>query len=180
MAGVDSITSNLYFQAASMTAASQASKAKKEEETQKTKRSSFSSAMEKAQVLHQLEQEGFPPELADKSIEEAVIFLKDEADMAADRLKETQTQEQFVDYRKKVSRFLRYLERNNFEIEYIKRPKIKKNGQFVERDPYKQVVIINQKLEQIAEWLLSSHRDALTLLAKVDEIQGLMVDLMAS
>ena len=77
MAGVDSITSNLYFQAASMTAASQASKAKKEEETQKTKRSSFSSAMEKAQVLHQLEHEGFPPELADKSIEEAVIFLKD-------------------------------------------------------------------------------------------------------
>ena len=90
------------------------------------------------------------------------------------------TQEQFADYRKKVSRFLRYLERNNFEIEYIKRPKIKKNGQFVERDPYKQVVVINQKLEQIAEWLLSSHKDALTLLAKVDEIQGLMVDLMAS
>ena len=171
MAGVDSITSNLYFQAANMTAAAQASKAK---------RSAFSSAMQKAQVMHELEQEGFPPELADKSVEDAVIFLKDEADIAADRLKETQTQEQFADYRKKVSRFLRYLERNNFEIEYIKRPKIKKNGQFVERDPYKQVVVINQKLEQIAEWLLSSHKDALTLLAKVDEIQGLMVDLMAS
>ena len=177
MEGIDSINSSLYFQAASFAAAN-AQSVKKDEKINKTKKTHFSSAIEKAQAENELIQEGFPLELAQMSLDEAVVFLKDEADIAAENVKKHQTQEMFIIYRRKVSQFLRYLEKNNFEIATIKRRgRDRKTG--LEKDPYKQIVIINQKLEDIAEWLLHDHKRVFNMLAKVDEIQGLLVDLIA-
>ena len=98
--------------------------------------------------------------------------------MAADRLKEKQTPEEFADYRKKVSQFLRYLAKNNFEVKKRERRGFTRKGKPL--DPQFKIVVINQKLDEMAKWLLSSHKEAFAMLARVNEISGLLVDLMAS
>ena len=40
--------------------------------------------------------------------------------------------------------------------------------------------MINAKLDEMAQWLLHTHSDTLQMLAKIDEINGLLVDLMAT
>ena len=59
---------------------------------------------------------GLPIEIASMTEEEAVIFLKDAADIAADKLRKSQMPDVYADYRLKVSQFLRYIVKNNFEI----------------------------------------------------------------
>ena len=116
---VEGTSSSLYFSAAASIANAQAQKAQKDEKSQKTdktRRKLFSNAMEKAREEFALQKDGFPKEIAGLDTEDAAIYLKDQADMAADRLKEKQTPEEFADYRKKVSQFLRYLAKNNFEV----------------------------------------------------------------
>ena len=86
--------------------------------------------------------------------------------------------EEFADYRKKVSQFLRYLAKNNFEVKKRERRGFTRKGKPL--DPQFKIVVINQKLDEMANWLLSSHREAFAMLARVNEISGLLVDLMAS
>ena len=102
--------------------------------------------------------------------------MKDAADLAADKLKECQMPENFADYRKKVSLFMRYVVKNNFTIEQHARAPRK--GRKVQ--PQTQVVVINQKLDELARWLLTGHSETLLMLKKIDEISGLLVDLMAT
>lgn len=174
---VEGIGSGLYFSAVQGMVAQQASQASKEEKAEKTKRKSFASVLERTQKELEVQKEGFPKEIASMSIEEAVSFLKDEADMASDVLREHQTPETFADYRKKVSAFMRFLEKNNFSIKKkVHRGVNSRNKPF---DPYVIIHTVNKDLDELAKWLLSSHRDTLHMLAKVNEIQGLLVDLIA-
>mgnify|MGYP002707536237 FL=1 len=178
---VEGTSSSLYFSAAASIANAQAQKAQKDEKSQKTyktRRKLFSRAMEKARQAFSLQHSGFPKAIAGLDTEDAAIYLKDQADMAADRLKEKQTPEEFADYRKKVSQFLRYLAKNNFEVKKRERRGFTRKGKPL--DPQFKIVVINQKLDEMANWLLSSHREAFAMLARVNEISGLLVDLMAS
>ncbi len=170
--------SGLYFSAATQAAVAQAQKAEKDKDAQKaekTKKKVFSNALEKAREEIALQKEGFPKEIAGMDTEEAAIYLKDEADMAGDRLKDNQTPEEFASYRKKVSQFLRFVEKNSYDVKKKERRVRTKS-----RKPQYTIVVINEKLDEMAKWLLSSHRDAFKLLARVDEIKGMLVDLMAS
>lgn len=176
MDGVDSVSSGLYFNATQFVAAENARKTNKKEKSGQVKKSAFATAFEKSRLEHQLQMEGFPVEIAGMEVEEAARFLKDAADMAADKLKECQMPEYFADYRKKVSQFMRYVVKNNFTIEQHARPP--RRGRKVQ--PQTQVVVINQKLDELARWLLSGHSETLLMLKKIDEINGLLVDLMAT
>ena len=169
---------NLYFQAASALLAPKTKKEEKPTKSDKAKRLSFSSAIEKAKQEFELQKEGFPVEIAGMDSEEAAVYLKDQADVAADRLKEHQTPDEFASYRKKVSQFLRYIEKNNFTVEKKDRRGFSRRGKAL--DPRVKVAVINEKLDQMARWLLSSHKEAFSLLARVEEIRGLLVDLLAS
>ena len=169
---------NLYFQAATQLVAPKPKKEEKPTKSGKTKRLSFSNAIEKAKQEFELQKEGFPVEIAGMNTEEAAVYLKDQADVAADRLKEHQTPDEFASYRKKVSQFLRYLEKNNFTVEKKDRRGFSRSGKPL--DPRVKVAVINQKLDEMARWLLSSHKEAFALLARVEEIRGLLVDLLAS
>ncbi len=173
--------SNLYFSAANSVASQQAQKAKKNENLEKAnkvKRKTFSSAIEKAKEEFALEQEGLPKEIAGLDTEEAAIYLKDQADMAADVLKEHQTPKEFADYRKKVSQFLKYVTKNNFEIKKRERRGFSKSGKPL--NPQYKIVVINQKLDEMAKWLLSTHKETFNMLERIDELKGLIVDIMAS
>ena len=169
---------SLYFQAAAGLLAPKPKKEEKPTKASKTTRLPFSSAIEKARQEFELQKDGFPVEIAGMGIEEAAVYLKDQADVAADRLKEHQTPDEFASYRKKVSQFLRYLEKNNFTVEKKDRRGFTRRGKPL--DPRVKIAVINQKLDEMARWLLSSHKEAFALLARVEEIRGLLVDLLAS
>ncbi len=177
MAGVDPVTQGLFFAAAQASSAQSAVQAKKEEKTKPIKKSSFNKALEKANEESNLLQEGMPVEIAGMSVEDAVIFLKDAADVAGNKLRANTLPSDFADYRLKVSQFLRYIVKNNFEIQKHERLGFSRKRKCL--DPQTQIIIINKKLDEMAEWLLHDHKDILALLAKVDEIKGMLVDLMA-
>ncbi len=178
---VDGINSSqIYFQAAQSVAAQQAAKAKKDSKAEKTapKKSIFASLFEKAQAQVQFTQDGFPIEIAEMEIEDAAVWLRDQADSAADYLKDHQTPDVFADYRKKVSNFMRYVVKYNLEF------KKKNRRRSVQRDPHCQISIINAKLDEMARWLINPvndiHRKTLGMLERINELKGLLVDLYAS
>lgn len=167
--------------AGSMAAAgTQAAKAQKEDAARRARgeKGSFMGAIERAREEISLQQGGFPKEIAGLDTEEAAVYLKDRADMAADVLKEHQTPKEFEEYRKCVSQFLRYIVKNNFAVHRRDRRGYTKRGR--ELTPQYKITIINEKLDEMAKWILSSHKDTLGLLARVEEIRGLIIDIMAS
>lgn len=177
---VDSVNQNqgLFF-AAAQTANMEALKARQKEKSIQSRRKSFVSALQKSHEEHELEAAGLPKEIAGMEPEDAVVYLKDAADIAADKLKDCMLPENFAEYRQRVSQFMRYIVKQNIAVKqhmhYRSNPKRR-----MKLNPHVQVVIINQKLDEIARWLLNSHRDTLRLLAKIDEINGLLVDLLAT
>lgn len=165
----------------------------KSQESKKTSKphKSFSSLLRDKQEIQDLQEAGLPLELAGLDAEDAVIFLKDAIDEASDRLTDSQTAENFATFRKSVSQFLKYVERNNYEISTKKRvgraarEHVYKgvSPYFAEkRKPpaYKQVKIINERLNEIATMVLQNHSDKMLMLSKVGEIKGLIVDFLAS
>ena len=110
-------TQSLYF-AAVQTAKQEALKAQKKQKTEKLKSKLFSSALQKSQEEFELLSAGFPKEIAGMSTEDAIIYLKDAADIAAETLKSNQIPQNFSEYRKKVSQFMRYIVKNNIEIKH--------------------------------------------------------------
>jgi len=171
---LDALNQSLYFTASQATAVQNARNTQKKDQSQGTKKKNFASALERMQIENMLIQEGFPKEIAGMDLEDAVIYLKDEADKAADRLRESQMPDVFEDYRRKVSQFMKFVVKNNFKTKTKQRPGRRS------LDPLYQVQIIDQKLDELARFMLQSHKDTLHKLAKIDEINGLLVDLMAT
>ena len=120
MSSIDPLSSSMYFSAAA-TVSRETQKQKGSTKTDKTKKASFSSMVEKQQEIEELASAGLPPELAGLSDEEAVSFLKDAVDVAGDELEENMTAENFAKFRRSVSQFLKYIEKNNYEVAKIKR-----------------------------------------------------------
>lgn len=176
---IDSVNSNsgLYFSAAQMTQLN-STQQKKTEKTKKTKKFKFSKTLEKTQEEYSLIQEGFPPEIAQMETEEAAIFLRDQVDVAGDKLAENQLPENFANYRKQISLFFKFLEKNNFEVTKKEVRGFSKSGKPM--PPKIQIRIINQKLDEMARYLLSAHREKILMLSKINEIKGLLVDLLAN
>ena len=162
--------------AATQMADLQSKKNQKADGTEKVKGKTFFSSLEKAQQENQLVQEGLPPEIAGMNTEDAAVFLKDAADIAADELKDNPLPENYTKYKKKVSQFLKFMVKNNFDVTSRNRKKSRTGRQL---DPHKQIKVINEKLDELAQWFISSHKQAFKMLSKLEEIQGLIVDLMA-
>ena len=83
---IDGLGQSLYFNAAQL-AGQSAVKSNKSSDSQKTAKASkkkFASALEQSRAEYELVQDGFPAEIATMEIEEAVVFLKDEADYAVE------------------------------------------------------------------------------------------------
>jgi len=183
MAGIDAIKNqSLYFAATQEAARQKAREASKNSKTATAKKSVFANSLQKKQEEFNLASEGLPIELAGMEIEEAVVFLKDELDSAGDKLASDQSLEQIENYRKKLSNFMKYLTRNNYEVLIYKRKKRRfplidtktgKPAYFV------QIQVINEKLETLTNDIIYNHSKNLNILAKIEELNGLIVDLLA-
>lgn len=181
--GVDSVSpqpqpmsmQSLYFQAA-QSAGQQAAKARKGERAQGTRRS-FADTLRKSREEAELVADGLPPEIAGMDEESAVVFLKDAADVAGDALKENQSAENIAAYRTKIGQFLKYIERNNFEV--LEKRRFGRNRRGRPLPPYHQIRVINQKLDSLATDMLYNHSRNLDILARLEELNGLIIDLLA-
>lgn len=185
MSSIDPLSSSLYFSAAANVAKETQKQKKKESDSkiEKTKKSFFS-MVQQNQEIEELSEAGLPPELVGLSSEDAIVFLKDSIDIAGDELIENMNADTFAKFRKSVSQFLKFIEKNNYEVEKNKRfgrERIYKGTSpfFAEKrspDPYVQIKIVDKKIDELATMILQNHSDKLQMLSKVDEIKGLIVD----
>lgn len=178
---INSTNSSLYFASAANAAQEAAREANKKKRVAQasSKKISFADALRKNREQEEFVAAGFPAEIASMSAEDAAIFLKDRMDEAGDRLSEDFTADAFSSYRLAVNQFVKYIVKNNFAIDKHNRHGInKRTGK--RRDPLLEIQVINQKLDRLATDMLATHLDKLQLLARVNEIQGLIVDLMAA
>lgn len=171
-------TSNGFYHNATQTVQSQIASdtARRKEKEQGVKKPLFSSLVQKNLEQNSLTAAGLPAEIAGMSQEEAIVFLKDQLDIAGDELSKFGSGESFEKYKKAVGQFVRYIEKNNYTLEEHKRPGFRRGKK---REPLVLIQAINQKLDRLAYDIWYNHLDKFKLLEKIHEINGLVIDLSA-
>ena len=139
--------------------------------------------------------EGLPPEVAAMSIDDAAVYLADAVSIAGNNLSEELTKENLEQFKTSVQQFVRFVVANNFEVKsHRKKNRLGKDMLVPSRtnffsnyslpphriDPKYQIQVINEKLDALARETLSNQMNNLKILAQVNEIKGLIVDLMSS
>jgi uncharacterized protein len=76
-------------------------------------------------------------------------------------------------YKKAVRNFVHYVVENAYELS-----EQTSGRNIMKRKKYTTVVVVDEKLERLAADLMSSQRDRLDILKRLDEIHGLLVDLL--
>ena len=190
MAEIDSLGTSFYYSGI-QNSTNEALKNKKTEKSAETKKTRFTELLKKTEESEpQFEMSGLPPEIATMTIDEAAIFLKDAVDNAGNNLSENVSKENIQEFKKSVSQFIRFMVANNFQINSRK----PRRPQFVSpvnyfanyntkprlKDPKVQIEVINEKLEALTRETLNQQLNNLKILAQVDEIKGLIIDLMSS
>ena len=138
-------------------------------------RKKFSEILHKNETAIEVDS-SLPPEIAGMDFDEALSFLLDKVTMAGDNLKNNPFTEAFADYRKKISHFMRFVVKNCYDVEESQGTPSAR----VPRPKKKYIVkVIDDKLDQLAREILENHVDQLKMLAKVDEINGLLVDMLS-
>ncbi len=197
MAEIDSLGSNYYYSGVQNTSNEAIKRNTKKEEVRKTgnsKKLDFGKLLKGEEVEEpQFIAEGLPLEVQAMSIDDAAVYLADAVGTAGNDFSDNQTQENLERFKTAVSQFIRFVVVNNFNVNNLNSPKKRRPAQpprlFVFSDytlpkgkPRQKVSveIINQKLDALARETLSNQSDNLKILAQVNEIKGLIVDLMSS
>ena len=170
-------------------ATSQAAKNAKKEKTESTSRLKFSQIL-KSGNHSQEEMEamaaGFPPEIANMSLEEGAVFLKDAVDTAGNELAVSASTENIKAFRDAVQLFIKYVVDKNYlehkktlkgfssPMQYFSNFNQKKRP----KDPRMTIETINQKLDSMVRDTLLQQSSNLKILERINEIKGLIVDLM--
>ena len=197
MAEIDSLGSNYYYsgvQNASNEAIKRNTKKEEVRKSESSKKLDFGKLLRGEEVEEpQFIAEGLPPEVKTMSIDDAAVYLADAVSLAGNDFSSSQNPENLERFKTAVSQFIRFVVVNNFSVNNINSPKKRKQQQpprlFVFSDyalpkgkPRQKVSIeiINQKLDALARETLSAQSDNLKILAQVNEIKGLIVDLMSA
>jgi len=119
--------------------------------------------------------------------DEAVNILMDEVRDAGDRLKSRPFGEEIIRYKQAVRNFINYVVQNCYSKEEEEgllnkfKPSFKgRRGtpEATERKHYVKIQVIDKKLEDLAAMLLSSQSPQMELVSRLEEIKGLLVDLL--
>ncbi len=118
---------------------------------------------------------------------ETVDFLMDEVRGAGSALMDRPLTDEIVRYKQAVRNFMHYVVKNGYTVEHENGiPKFLKPGYRGERGTpesreqkrYTTVQIIDKKLDDLAAVLLAGQKDRLKLAARLEEINGLLIDLL--
>ena len=190
MSDINPLGASTYYSGLQNATSQAAKDAKKNEKTSSAKKVSFSElkkSFTKTEAEREVEAAGYPPEIANLTIEEAAVFLKDEVDKAGNKLSENQSSENIAEFRNAVRLFMKYIVDNNY-IEHKKeiRGRLSKPMQMFSKfndkkrpkDPRVIIQTINQKLDSMVRDTLTQQTNNLKILQQANEIKGLIVDLM--
>ena len=198
MAEIDSLGANYYYSGV-QNATNEAIKrnTKKEEirKADKAKKLDFGKLLKGEEVEEpQFIADGLPIEVRSMSIDDAAVYLADAVSLAGNDFSGEQTQENLEKFKTAVSQFIRFVIVNNFSVDIKKRKarpgKARQPSRlFVFSDysmppanpkPRVSIEVINEKLDALARETLSAQSNNLKILAQVNEIKGLIVDLMSA
>jgi len=117
-----------------------------------------------------------PAHLAGLPPEKILEALLDDVHSLGERLKEKPLPDNIISYKNAVRSFVKYIVERAYTVTVST-----SGGNSIKRKKFTftQVQIIDQKLEQLAAGILSNQKDQLGLLGKIEEINGLLVDLMS-
>ncbi|HOX49259.1 MAG TPA: YaaR family protein [Spirochaetia bacterium] len=112
--------------------------------------------------------------LASEPFSEAALeSLLDEVHEAGDRLKENANVDAVQAYKKSVRDFVHYVVEKSYSVE-----ERTSGGSILKRKKFYLVAVIDESLERLAAEILRNQRDKLEILRRVDEINGMLVDLL--
>lgn len=202
MAELEGLRNNSYY-LSSLQAASSAAvrnqKTEKAKETDKTKKSRFADILKKTDENEAFSAKGLPPEIQGMNIEEAAVYLMDAVDTTGNSLKNNMTIENLNQFKKTLSQFITFVVDNNFEQHRQEDPRVliarrrglpepmrppapptfsTYNTQTRKIDPKVTIKVINAKLDEITREMLKRQSDNLKILSNIDEIKGLVVDII--
>jgi hypothetical protein len=143
---------------------------KKTGRREKTQRKEFSRLVESAAEEGELTPEEFGDADRRRSIEE----LLDAVFSAGDRLKKAPTMEAIKEYRQQVKAFVKFAVAHSFAVE-----ETTSGANILKRKRFTMLKVVDEKLESLAVSVLSAQRDQLGILAQIDEINGMLVNLVS-
>lgn len=108
--------------------------------------------------------------------EEAIQELLDTVQSTGNELKHRPFPEEILRYKQAVRNFLHYVVENGFTVEQTQTARRKRK----EIGPYIQIRVIDQKLEELAAGILTKQISELALKSKLEEISGLLVNLVVT
>jgi uncharacterized protein YaaR (DUF327 family) len=153
-----------YGEASAESRKAKAPGASRGEKTRKIKKGPFASLFEKA--------ENAAPEALPAS-EESLHLLLDEVHGSGDALSKRPFPEEIKAYKRAVRNFVHYVVENCFDTE-----EHQSGANLLKRKKFTLVQVIDKKLEELATAIMRGQENQLSILAKTDEIRGLLVDLM--
>lgn len=180
MSTIDPLQSALHMGIASPILSGSNKSKKKEELAEKgsVKRSFFSALLEEKEKKD-VQLESLPEEINGLSYDEAVQVLIDSVYSAGDALKQKPYADSFVLYKKAVGNFLRFVVSQSYEIEEQEGIRRKTKAGTFTKKKFSIVQVVNQDLDRLASDILFNQADHIRMVAKVDEITGLLVDLLS-
>lgn len=143
---------------------------KKTSRKEKTQRREFSHMVESSAEEGELTPEGFDEAEKRRSIEE----LLDAVFSSGDKLKKAPTMEAIKDYRQQVKAFVKFTVAHSIAVE-----ETTSGANILKRKRFTMVKVIDEKLESLAVSVLSAQKDQLAILAQIDEINGMLVNLVS-
>ncbi len=143
---------------------------KKAGKREKTQRREFSHLVESVSEDAELSSEDFDDAERRRGIEE----LLDAVFSAGDRLKKAATLAAIKEYRHQVKAFVKYAVGHSVVVE-----ETTSGANILKRKRFTLVKVIDEKLEALAVSVLAAQKEQLAILAQIDEINGLLVDLVS-
>ena len=120
-----------------------------------------------------------PPEIASLPESDILSTLLDNVSESGDALKDRPTLDNIMRYKEAVRNFMKFVVSRAFKRETSEGIKIRRGLDVIpQQKKYTQVHVIDEKLERLAAGILSSQKDKLAILAAVEEINGLLVDML--
>jgi len=119
--------------------------------------------------------------------EETVNFLMDEVRSTGDVLKSRPLPEEILRYKQAVRNFINYTVQNVYSLEYDEGLPKKFTPAFSGRrdtpeadkkNVYLKIQVVDKKLEDLAAMLISSQMRQMELVSRLEEIRGLLIDLL--
>ena len=93
---------------------------------------------------------------------------------AGDALKKAPTLEAIRDYRQQVKAFVTFAVAHSIAVE-----ETTSGANILKRKRFTMVKVIDEKLEALAASVLAAQKEQLAILAQIDEINGLLVNLVS-